>query len=177
MVDMLRRVWPDPERRLGDVEVVLCRSPPGRLHDPEDWAPVDVLEREEDVVGCLVDCNGMGMRGESRSPLIGQGRPAHLEDGDDSTFGGDVQALEAVVIGEYIRVRADLGERTLGHGREIDCGETAVSFTGNEREAGAFFEIQAVGAGASTEADSGSDGSVGRIDAYELVWRAHSRED
>ena len=82
--------------------------------------PTDVFEREENVVGVLVDCDGMGVGRESRSTHIGQGRPANLEDGDYSTFGCDIQALEAFVVGEYVGVRADLGERTLGHRREIN---------------------------------------------------------
>ena len=34
------------------------------MHDSEDGVPVDVWERKEDVVGGLVDGDGMGVPGE-----------------------------------------------------------------------------------------------------------------
>src|SRR4029453_5995309 len=42
-------------------DVLLWRGTSGRPHDSNDGVPVDVLEREDDVVGGLVDCDGMGM--------------------------------------------------------------------------------------------------------------------
>ena len=60
-------------------EVVLRRCLSRGPHQPEDGVPVDVFEREETVVGGLVDCDGMGVDGESRSTDYDRGRPANLE--------------------------------------------------------------------------------------------------
>jgi hypothetical protein len=54
--------------------------------------PADVLEREENVVCGLIDCDGVGVGGESCSTEFGEGRGAKLEDGDNAALRCDIEA-------------------------------------------------------------------------------------
>jgi hypothetical protein len=126
-------------------------------------------DRVVGVAGARVDDHDMGAVGEVPGPGLGEVPAVLVEHGDDAGFGGDVEAVRALVVGEDIGSCADPGGAGDLPVREVDGEQGGVVVAGDEREPRLRVEGESVVVAAAGKREPAGDVQGFGVDGGEIA--------